>query len=306
MYFFMYKLIVNNEDIIKYSNNIGWNSDSDSLGTQLSFDSIKEIVTGTVVQLFNDSTEIFRGIALKPTQKRWTWSYTCQDYGFYLKNNKVAIKQFNGISAGDAIKTLLDENYLTYSIPDIPTSINQFYTNKSYIDIIDDILKQATADQSVSYFYEIQGNIFYIYNVSDLKINPTILLPKDITIEASMENMKNKITVISGNDDSTTIQATAEDNTWQSFYGVLSDVQTVDDNNIAQAQNIANNTLANNNKIEYQCTFDTVAITGADDIKPNRMIFIHAGNRLDNYYRIKTTNHTLKNGLHKISITITW
>ncbi len=302
----MYKLIVNNENIINYSDNIAWNSDSDLLGTQLSFDSIREIKTGTVVQLFNDSVEIFRGIALKPTQKRWTWSYTCQDYGFYLKNNKVAIKQFNNATASDAIKSLLDENYLTYSIPDIPTQINQFYTDKSYVDIIEDILKQATADQANTYFYEIQGNIFYIYNVSDMKITPNIILPKDINIEASMENMKNRITVISGNDDKATIEATAEDTSQQGFYGVLSDVQTVDDKNIAQSQNIANNTLAKSNKIEYQSTFEVIAVDGGDTIKPNRMIYLKAGTRLDNYYKIKTANHTLAKGMHKVNVTITW
>lgn len=302
----MYKLIINNSDIINYSNNITWNSDSDSLGTQLSFDSIKEIKTGTVVQLFNDSVELFRGILLKPTMKRWTWSYTCQDYSFYLKNNKVAIKQFNNATASDAIKSLLDENYLTYNIPDLPTQINQFYTNKSYADIIEDILKKAIADQGSTYFYEIQGNIFYIYNVSDMKITPNIILPKDIDIEMSMENMKNRITVISGNDDKAVIEATAEDTSQQSFYGVLSDVQTVDDKNIAQSQNMANNALATSNKIEYQSTFEIVAIEGGDAIKPNRMIYLKAGTRLNGYYKIKTANHTLSKGMHKVNLTITW
>lgn len=303
----MYKIIVNSEDIINYCNSIGWNCDSDSLGTQLSFDSIKEIPTGTVVQLYNDDTELFRGIVLKPTQKRWTWTYTCQDYSFYLKNNKVAIKQFNGISASEAIKSLLDENYLTYNIPDIPTIINQFYTNKAYSEIIDDILKQATEDQGLNYFYEIQGDIFYIYNVDDMQITPTVILPKEINIEATMENMKNNITVISGSDDKAAIEATAEDTTNQPFYGVLSDVQSVDKKNIAQSQNIANNTLNKLNKIEYQSTFTIVVMNDADDIKPNRMIFLKAGYRLDGYYKIKTANHTLASeNLHKIDLTITW
>ncbi|WP_297422086.1 hypothetical protein [Clostridium sp.] len=302
----MYKIIVNGTNIINYCNNIGWNSDSDSLGTQLSFDSIKEITTGSVVQLFNDDSEIFRGIALRPIQKRWTYSYTCQDYSFYLKNNKVAMKQFNGISASHAIKSLLDEAYLTYSIPDIPTNINQFYTNKSFTDIIDDILKQATSDQGSTYFYEIQGDIFYIYNVSDMKITPNIILPKEIDIEMSMENMKNSITVISGSGDKAVIEATSEDTSQQNFYGVLRDVVSVDGKNIAQAQNLANNTLANSNKIEYQSTFEVVAINGGDTIKPNRMIYLHAGDRLDDYYKIKTANHMLTKGMHKVNLTITW
>lgn len=301
----MYRIIVNNVDIIKDSNNITWNNDSDSLGTQLSFDSIKEIPTGTVVQLFNDNTEIFRGITLKPIQKRWTWSYTCQDYSFYLKS-KIPIKQFNGIAASEAIKTLLDEAYLTYNIIDIPTSIKQFYTNISRSDIIDNILEQASKDQGLNYFKEIQGNILYIYNSSDLKITPKIILPKEINVEASMENMKNRIYVISGNNDKAIIQATAEDTSKQSFYGILTDVETVDDKNLAQAQNIANNTLSNSNKIEYQSTFEVIAIEGGDTIKANRMIYLNAGTRLGGYYKIKNAQHTLTKGFHKVNITITW
>jgi len=302
----MYKLIVNNQDIINFSDNITWNSNSDSLGTQLSFESIKEIPTGTVVQLFNTDTEIFRGIALKPTQKRWTWSYTCQDYSYYLKNNKIAIKQFNRIAASDAISSLLSEAYLIGNIIDIPTIINQYYINKTRSDIIEDILKQASSDQGTTYFKEIQGNITYIYNIGDMKISPTIILPKDINIEMSMENMKNIITVISGSGDSAVIQATAEDTGQQDFYGILSDVISVDDKNIAQAQNIADNTLATRNKIEYQSSFEVVAVEGGDTIKANRMIYIHAGSRLNDYYKIKNASHTLNNGLHKVSITIIW
>ncbi|EKQ51392.1 MULTISPECIES: hypothetical protein [unclassified Clostridium] len=302
----MYKLIVNNTDIINCSNTISWNNDSDSLGTQLSFDSIKEIATGNVVQLFNNDSEIFRGIALKPTQKRWTWSYTCQDYSFYLKNSKIPIKQFNKITASEAIRSLASESYLTVNIDDIPTVIDQYYTNTTRSDIIDDILKQASIDQGTTYFKEIQGNILYIYNIADMKISPTIILPKDISIEMSMENMKNSITVISGSNDSTVIQATAEDTSQQWFYGVLSDVQTVDDKNIAQAQNIANNALLENNKVSYQSTFEVVAVSGGDTIKANRLIYIHAGNRLNAYYKIKNAQHTLNKGLHKVNITITW
>ena len=302
----MYKTIVNGIDIVKYCNNITWNNDSDALGSQLNLDSIKEIPTGTVVSLWNDSLEIFRGIALKPTQKRWTWSYTCQDYSFYLKNNKIAIKQFNGITASEAIKSLLDEAYLAGEIVEIPTIIDQFYINKNRSEIIDDILKQAETDQGVTYFKEIEGNIIYIRKLEDMIITPQIILPKEITIEMSMENMKNKIIVISGSNENATIQATAEDSSQQNFYGVLTDIQTVDDKNIAQSQNIADNALTNSNKIDYQSSFEAIAVSGGDTIKANRMIYLRAGSRLNGYYKIKNAQHTLTKGIHKVNVTITW
>ncbi|WP_171773637.1 XkdQ/YqbQ family protein [Clostridium beijerinckii] len=302
----MYRLMVNGINIINDSDNITWNSDSDSLGTQLSFDSIKEILTGTVVHLFNDDIEIFRGITLKPIQKRWTWSYTCQDYSFYLKNDKIPIKQFNGIAASEAINQLLSEAYLTGEVVNIPTSIDQYYSNTNRDSIIEDILKQASQDQGTTYFKEIQGITTHVYDIAEMKISPNIILPKEINIEASMENMKNVVVVISGNENSTVIQATAQDTSKQNFYGVLTDVISVDDKNIAQAQNMADNALASSNKIEYQSTFEVVAVSGGDTIKANRLIYIHAGRRLNDYYKIKNAQHTLVKGMHKVNMTITW
>lgn len=258
-----------------------------------------------MVQLFNDDAEIFRGILLNPVKKRWTWSYTCQDYSFYLKKDKV-IKQFNGMAASSAIESILGEAYITGDIVEIPTAIDKIYANKTLADIIDDILEQSTDDQGIEYFKEIEGNILYIRKLEEMKINPDIILPKEIDIDMSMENMVNKITVISGTDENAVVQAIAEDTTNQWFYGVLADIQTVDDKNVAQSQNIANNTLAAKNKVEYSSTFEAVAINGGDTIKANRMIYIHAGDRLDGYYKIKTTQHTLSKGKHKVNITIIW
>jgi hypothetical protein len=303
----VYKLIVNNQDIFNDGNTVSWGGDTDNLGSQLTFDSIKEIPTGTVVQLFNDSLEIFRGIAFHPIKKRWIWSYTCQDYSYYLKNNKISVKQFYNMRADDAIRSLANEAYLICIIADMPTPISKTYSNTTMDKIIDDILEQAKNDQGATYFKEIEGNILYIRKLSEMKINPKIILPKQIDIDMSMEKMKNRITVTSGNDDNAKVEATAEDTSQQGFYGVLSDNFNVEDKNIAQAQNIANNALANSNKIEYSATLnDMIALKDGDLIKPNRMIYLQAGSRLNGYYKIKNANHKLQNGLHKASITVVW
>jgi len=300
----MYKLIVQNTDIINDCENITWNNNSDTLGTQLSFDTIKEFPAGNVVSLWNDTREIFRGIALKPTQKRWNYSYTCQDYSFYLKSK--LIKQFNGMSASEAIKSLLSEAYIIGDIVDIPTQITKIYKNNTLADIIEDILKQSKDDQGLEYFKEIEGNILYIRKVEDMKIQPNILLPKTIDITSSIENMKNKIIVTTNDENNANIVASAEDTSQQPFYGVLSDIESVDDKNIAQAQNIADNKLRELNKVTYSTSLDLIAIEGGDDIKDNRMIYLNAGSRLTGYYKIKSASHTLTKGLHKVNINIEW
>lgn len=302
----MYKLITLNKDIINKSNSISWSSDVDTLGTQLSFESLESLGRGQVVSLFNDNYELFRGVIIKRTQLRWTWSYVVQDYSLYLKNK--VIKQFNDVAASDAISSLLQENYIVGIISNMATKINTIYKNKGIAEIIDDILTQVEQDQGVKYFKEIEGNILYIRKVEELQITPKIILPKEIDIESSIEDMKNKIQIISNSEDNNSIIATAEDTSEQWWYGVLNDMEEVDEKDIAQAQNIANNRLKDANRIVSTCNINDIACldyTG-DSIKANRSIYLHAGSRLNGFYKIKSASHILSKGLHKASITIEW
>lgn len=301
----MYKLITSNTDIMYNSNNVSWNSDSDTLGAQFSFESIKNLYEGQVVSLFSDSRELIRGIVLKKKPNRRTWTYTIQDYSLYLKNK--ILKQFNNINASDAINSLITEAYITSEIVDIPTIINTLYKNKTISETIDDILKQSKEDQGIEYFKEIEATTLYIRKLQDMKINPNILLPKDISPESSIENMKNRIQIVSNGESDNSIIATAEDTSKQYWYGILSDMQGVDDKNIAQAQNIANNALNEANVIEKSCQISNIIVLdGGEDIKANRLIYLNAGSRLCGYYKIKSATHTLNKGTHKVNITIEW
>lgn len=303
----MYKLITDNADIINYSNSISWSSNSDALGSQLSFESTIEILDGQVVSLFNtDNIELFRGVLIKREQKRWTWSYTIQDYSRYLKN-ELPVKQFNGDSASSAINSLLAESYITGDIISIPTEINKIYKKESLNDIILDILKQAEEDQGTKYFREIQGNILYIRKLEDMNINPNVLVPKEVNIESSIENMKNKIQVVTSSEKNTSIVATAEDTSEIDWYGLLVSVEEVDEKNIGQAQNIANNKLAELNKISHSSSLDLECIDSTGDyISANRNIWLNIGTRFNGFYKIKSATHTLNKGTHKVSITIDW
>lgn len=300
----MYKLVTSNADIMYNSNNVSWNSDKDTLGSQFTFDSIKDLYDGQVVSLFSDDKELIRGIVLKKKDNRSTWSYTIQDYSFYLKDK--VIKQFNNVKASDAINSLLSEAYIKGNICDIPTIINGLYKNKTLSDIIDDILKQSQQDQGIEYFKEIEAATLYVRKVQDMKINPNILLPKDISVESSIENMKNKIQIVSNGESNNSIIASAEDTSKQSWYGILTDIQEVDDKNIAQAQNIANNALNDTNKIEKSCSLEVKVLDGGEDIKANRIIYLNAGSRLCGYYKIKSATHTINKGSHKVNLTIEW
>lgn len=300
----MYKLVTSNTDIIYNSNSLSWSSDTDTLGTQLTFESIKNLLEGAVVSLFNDSKELIRGVIIKKTENKNTWSYVVQDYSFYLKN-KILI-QFNGINASSGISSILNQAYIQGDIVEIPTLITQIYKNKTLSEIIDDILEQSKKDQGIEYFKEIEANILYIRKLQDMKINPKFYISKDFNIESSIENMKNKIQIVSNGESNNSIIASAEDTSKQYWYGVLSDMQEVEEKDIAQAQNIANNLLEESNKIERSTSIPIVAFDRADDIKANRLIYLNAGSKLCGYYKIKSASHTLEKNLHKVNLSIDW
>lgn len=297
------KVVTSNVDISNFSNNYSWTNDTDTLGTQLTFDSIKNIADSAVVSLYFNGAEYFRGVVVDKDTKRWTYSYTVQDYSFYFKNG--VVKQFNGMSVSDAIKSLASECYLIPDIVDIPTVINHIYVDE-ISNILDDLLDQAEKDQGVKYFKEIIANKLIVKKLSDMVITPKIILPKDITIRSSIEEMKNKITIVSGSDDNASIIATAEDTSQQWYYGVLSHTESVDETDAAKAQNIADNLLKEKNKIFKSTSFDVTGVKDAETIRANRMIYLHAGSRLNDFYKIKSAAHTLSKGVHKVNISLEW
>lgn len=300
----MYRLIVDGNDILYNSNNLSWGDTSDSLGTQLSFDTLKDLYMQQVVSLYLFDKEIFRGVVINKTEKYKSYNYIVQDYSYYM-NNKV-IKQFNNLQADKAINSLLSEAYITGEITTIPTLITQIY-KKSINEIIDDILSKATDDQGLEYVKELESNILYIRRLSDLKIRPDVVIQDDTEINSSTENMKNSITVVDNREDNTNKYAVAEDITKYNWYGKLSDSVEIDTDNVAKAQNIANNKLDELNKIVKSASVPLLVLSEDvnNTIKSNRLIYLNQGNFIG-YYNIKSANHSLEDRLHKVTVDLEW
>lgn len=300
----MYNLYVNGIDILPKSNNISWSSDKDTLGADLSFDSLYNIAEGAVVSLYINNKEYLRAIIVKKSEHKFTYSYTAFDYSFYLKNE--VIKQFNDVSASSAIISLLREYGIANNIVNISTRINKIYKDQSISSIIDDILDQAEQEQGIKFFKEMQVDTVVINRLSDMKITPKILIGKDITINSSIEDMKNKILIVSNSEDNNSILAVAEDTSSQGYYGLLQEIETVEDMNIAQAKNIASNLLSAKNKIFKDTTLNVLGIKNAETIKANRLIEVNIGSKLSGWYSIKSASHNLSNKKHTVSISLEW
>lgn len=299
----IYKLTADGIDILDYSNNITFDSDCDTLSCTLKFDSLSSIRMGGVISLFIDGFEVFRGTVVDCQESKFTYAYTCYDYGQYL-NNEV-VKQFNKVDATRAMSTLLLEYDISHAIINIPTVIDHFYKDESIASIVDDILEQCQNDQGKNYYKEIIGNMLYIDDLETKYIYPKFIIENDNNIGYSLTNMKNKIIVVSGDEDSAKVQAVAYDPYSKGRYGLYQQVETIDDKDIAQAQNVANNLLKQFNRVEHETTLNIVVLDRGETIRANRLIYIET-DKLKGWYKISSATHTVTNGIHKASIKLEW
>jgi len=298
----MYNLYAKNIDILPLSNNLSWSSDIDALGTELSFDSLYDLAEGTIVSLYINKKELLRTILIKKSEGKFSFNYSCFDFSIYLKNE--VIKQFNGVSASTAITSLLNEYGIKNNIVGIPTKIKKIYKDTDISSIINEILEQAEAEQGVKYFKEMQVNTLVINKLQDMKISPKILIDRDITINSSIEELKNKILIVSSG-ESKKVLATVQDASSQSRFGLFQQIESVEKKDVAQAKNIANNILKANNKIFKDTNINVLGIKNTETIKANRLIEINVG-KLNGWYRIKNASHNLSNNKHTVSIGLEW
>ncbi|UCA36598.1 XkdQ/YqbQ family protein [Clostridium sporogenes] len=290
------------KEIIKYSNNLSWSNDIDTLATSLSFDSILDLAEGrSKIILKKDKIVIFEGIIVSKTNKENIHSYTAMDYAFYLNKNKY-VMQFRNVYAKTALQQICKKVGINNSITWLGTRINKLYYQESLSDIIKDILEQCKREIGTNYIMEMQGKTLYINRLIDLKINSTALIEKDYSVSRSMEDMQNRIVAV--NNDGK-IMADIKDTKNIKTYGELADIISVEDKNKSQAYNIARNELREKNKTKKELTFNTIDTGKGIYINCNRLIRVNLGKYgVNGWYRIKSTQHTLNNNIHKIGITI--
>lgn len=294
----IYRLQVNSVNVSDRTDEVTWTSSSDSFSVELSFKSLYNLPLGAVVSLYLEGKEHFRGMILNKTDERFAYSYKCLDYSHYLKNE--VVRQFKNMTASGAIGALLNDFGIKHQITSIPTRIKKIYVDQSIEEIMADILAQAEQDQQKIYIREMRGATVVIDELESFKIMPTFVLG-DFSIESSMEDLRNKILVVSDNK----VLASAEDKTSQGLYGLLQQIESLDKDEKARANAVANSTLKKLNKTKASTTIELTVISGAELIRANRKIQLTKGG-LNGWYRITSATHTLSRGDYKVSINIEW
>ena len=299
-----YKLVSAGQDILLKSNNISWGTDSQTLGSTLTFDSLHSLSMGQIVSFYIDNFEVFRGAIITCGEEKFTYTYNCFDYTFYLKSE--VVKQFNNVDVTSGLSSLLLEFDIKHSIINIPTRIDKYYKGETIASIIDDFLEIASKEQCKNYYKEIQAERLVIECLDNQCIYPKILYDEQINVDWSIENLKNKIQVISNGEDTTPIIAESVDPTSQWKYGQLQHVEKVDEKDISQAKNIADNLLLSLNRIEHSTTIKVVVLDRGETIRANRLMYFNNSKLKAGWYKIKSANHTVANGVHEVSISLEW
>ncbi|AOY76688.1 XkdQ/YqbQ family protein [Clostridium formicaceticum] len=321
-------LIKNNPqslNITQLCASLTWRDSLDTLGMQFSFDVARNkedrymtnwdlVEIGDKLILTNNNIEVFRGIITDLGIERYKKTITAFDYAFYLNQSKIII-QFKKITATDAIKQLCSKfNVPVGNITSISTQITKIYKDKTVAEIIKDILDQATNETGTKYRLEMREGKLYIEKYEDLIVIP-IFKPASniapfnalnaigsINKTESIQAMRNSIQITSGDEQSTRVVATVEDAANIAKYGLLQDVESIDDKNISQAKNIAENKLKDSNKVHEDISLE---LLGDDKVRSGRILEINNETfGLSGRYLVKECTHTYNNRIHKMSITV--
>lgn len=302
-------LAVNGKDITSLVGDINLDSNIDTLGEQLNFEMAYDnfwkhpVVEGDVVQLFENSKERFMGIVVTKNNKERSRDFICFDFAFYLNKSKV-IKQFNSVPADVAIKQLLTE----FSVPmgnitSMPIVIKKIYYDKEVSEVIKDILQEVSNATGVKYNMEMNGGKLDIYKATDKLIKASVKLAENVapidcmtTISnpsksRSIEEMKNSIKLYVGNEDKVKVYAEAKDDGLISRFGLLQETKALEDKNIAQAKNIANNLLNELGKVTETAE---ITVLGSFDLRAGRIIEVNEPlTEIQGRYRIKSCRHEI-------------
>lgn len=312
-------------NITNLCGNLSWKDSIDTLGMELNVDVARNTddkyikgydlaEVGDKIVLLNNDKEIFRGIIVDLGTERYSKSITAFDYAFYLNQSRTII-QFNKVRADEAIKQLCSKfNVPIGNIASISTVITKIYKDNTIADIIRDILKQATNELGIKYRLEMRAGKLYIEKYTDLIIKPLFKPAMNVVefnpLEAigsiskteSIADMRNSILISSSDEKSSRVVAVAKDNKSISKFGLLQEVESVDDKDIAKAKIIAQNKLKELNRIGEDISIE---LLGDDNVRAGRILEVNNDMfKLQGQYLVKDCTHTYQNRIHKMNLTL--
>lgn len=281
-------------------------SDSiDSLGERMEFTYIGDkIPMGSRVAVY-DGELLYYGSVVQGTRSgNKEFNYSCYDDAYMLNKNQSFI-QFNNISVKDAITKLCEQ----YSIPvtincELATMVDKIYDGQVISDIIKELLQMVTDETNEKFRMEYNmGNllidkyanliVYPYYNNGSTMLDATKVIGS-LSAKESIENLRNKVVILSGTEKNIHEEATTQDDVSIEQYGQFTHYEKIDDKDITQARNIADQKLKELNKIETEMS---VTLLGDNQVRSGRCIYIEG-----NLYLVKSCKHTYNANTHEMEL----
>lgn len=281
-------------------------SDSiDSLGEQMDFTYVGDkIPMGSRVAVY-DGELLYYGMVVQGNRSgNKEYNYTCYDDAYMLNKNQAFI-QFNNISVKDAITKLCDQYSIPYVINcELPTVVDKIYDGQAISDIIKELLKTVTDETGEKFRMEYNKGNLLIDKYSNLVVFPyyrngstmvdATKVVGSLSAKESIENMCNKVVILSGTEKNIHEEATVQDDASIDQYGQYTHYEKIDDKDIAQARNIADQKLKELNKIETEMS---VTLLGDNQVRSGRCIYIE-----NELYLVKSCKHTYNANTHEMEL----
>jgi len=301
-----YFLTVGNERIDNFGS-LTWNDDIESFTTILNFTSQIPLNIGRQIVLNNGDEQLLRCIITDRNYDRdLIFSYTAHDFGFYLSQNEI-VRQCRGNIDTEIRRILESVNIPVGRIENVRGTVKNIYKDKTVKDVLTDLLNLATGQTRFNYtvdcrlgevnirpyrlINDLQGDLS-----NDIQINSGDNLG-NVTITNSMQSMKNRILVVTGNEQNTRISAREFDQTSIERFGLLQEIISADN----EKQNF--NLLARTRlrEVNRVTTTITVDLLGDDRIQKGVLIPIQDERvNINGIYLVRTSEHRVDNGQHTV------
>jgi len=242
----------------------------------------------------------FRGIVLTVDDGAQNSNkYTVCDFGFYLNKSKETY-QFNDMEVRDLFtKICSDFNIDIDSICDIPQKITKIYLDKTISDIIKDVLSQCGGD----FNFDVTPKGLRVYRVGDLVAYPEFRLSPNtqlnyspalrggVSHSTSIEDMKNSVKVVSGDEKGFTVITAEQDAGMIHKYGLLQEVVKIDPDK-TNPYTVAREKLAELAQVKENFSFEMIEALDS---------YTRAGMVIDVdgvMFVIEGSQHCIRNGIH--------
>ena len=270
--------------------------------------SLPKLDVGDKIDLIGETKTLFSGIIVG---RGIAGEMTAYDYGFYLKNNDVILQVKT--DANTAISKLCEKAGIPLgAVPKMPTQIKKIYAEESCSEILEDILEQVTAEQGKNYFWRVKGGKLNIYeyptkityayhkfetgNTLDITYALGIVGGSD-----SITELRNAVQVVSEDNETIKILATAEDTASIAKFGRMLDVvkQSGDEQN---PQTVAENKLRENNTVKK--TRNVSNMLGSEAVEAGVLLLFSSDKfEVSGVYLVKNVIHTFGAG-HTMSMDV--